>query len=57
MNDDRNYDITNKLYEILNNVKNFEVAMSNPRGGKIIVEFNGVRFNLQITPIADSVRV
>ena len=29
--DDRNYEITNKLNDVLNNVKGFDAAMSNPR--------------------------
>ena len=29
--DNRNYDVTNKIFEVLNNVKGFDVAMSNPR--------------------------
>jgi dihydrodipicolinate synthase/N-acetylneuraminate lyase len=49
--DDRNYDITNKVYDVLNNVKGFDVAMSNPRAGKIIVKHKGLNFYMTIEPI------
>lgn len=49
--DDRNYNITNKVFEILNNVKGFDVAMSNPRAGKILVKYEGVSFYMTIEPI------
>lgn len=42
--DDRNYDVTNKMTEVLNNVKGFDVAMSNPRQGKMLVCHNGINF-------------
>lgn len=29
--DNRNYDITNRITEVLNSVKGFDAAMSNPR--------------------------
>ena len=29
--DERNYNVTNKVFEVLNNVKGFDVAISNPR--------------------------
>ena len=49
--DDRNYNITNKVFEILNNVKGFDVAMSNPRTGKILVRHEGTSFCMTIEPI------
>lgn len=49
--DDRNYDVTNKMTEILNNVKGFDVAMSNPRQGKMLVRHNGISFYVTIEPI------
>lgn len=49
--DDRNYNVTNKVFEVLNNVKVFDVAMSNPRKGRIIVRHNGVSFYLNIEPV------
>lgn len=49
--DERNYKITNKVFEILNNVKGFDVAMSNPKNGKIIVRYEGVSFYMNIEPI------
>lgn len=49
--DDRNYTITNKVFEVLNNVKGFDVAMSNPREGKIIVRHKGISYYMTIEPI------
>jgi len=49
--DERNYNVTNKVFEVLNNVKGFEVAMSNPRKGTIIVRYEGVSFCMNIEPI------
>ena len=49
--DGRNYEITNKLFEVLNNVKGFDVAMNNPRNGKLIARYNGVSFCINIKPI------
>ncbi len=49
--DDRNYDITNKLTEVLNNVKGFDVAMSNPKSGKLLVRHNGTSFYVTIEPV------
>ena len=49
--DDRNYNVTNKVFEVLNNVKGFDVAMSNPRKGKLIVRHKGVSFYMNIEPI------
>lgn len=49
--DDRNYNVTNKVFEVLNNVKGFDVAMSNPRKGRIIVRHEGISFYMNIEPI------
>lgn len=49
--DNRNYNVTNKVFEILNNVKGFDVAMSNPRAGKILVRHNGISFYMTIEPV------
>lgn len=49
--DDRNYEITSKLTEVLNNVKGFDAAMSNPRQGKILVRHNGIDFYVTIEPV------
>ena len=49
--DDRNYDITNKINEILYQIKGFDnVALSNPRVGKIILRYRGEDFILSINP-------
>ena len=49
--DDRNYEITNKLTDVLNNVKGFDAAMSNPRQGKILVRYNDISFYITIEPV------
>lgn len=49
--DDRNYKVTNKVFDVLNNVKGFDVAMSNPRKGTILVKYEGVSFYMNIEPI------
>ena len=49
--DERKYNVTNKIFEVLNNVKGFDVAMANPRKGKIIVRYEGVSFYMNIEPI------
>lgn len=50
--DDRNYEITNKLNDVLNNVKGFDVAMSNPRQGKMLVRYNGISFYITILELS-----
>ncbi len=42
--DNRNYNITHKVFDVLNNIKGFDVAMGNPQNGKLIVRYNGVSF-------------
>ena len=49
--DNRNYEITNKLNDVLNNVKGFDAAMSNPRLGKMLVRYNGISFYITIEPV------
>ena len=49
--DNRNYDVTNKIFEVLGNVKEFDVAMTNPKKGKIIARYNGISFCVTIKPI------
>ena len=50
--DDRNYDITNRINEILSQIKGFDnVALSNPRVGKIILRYRGEDFILSIEPV------
>ena len=49
--DDRNYDVTNEVFDILNKIKGFDVAMSNPRKGTIILRHNGISFYMNIDPI------
>ena len=50
--DNRNYDITNSINEILNHIKGFDnVALSNPRAGKLIIRYKGEDFILSIDPV------
>ncbi len=50
MSDNRNYGISNKIYEILNQIKGFDVAMGNPADGKILVKYDNIYFELSIKP-------
>lgn len=49
--DNRNIDITNKMNEVLNNLKGFDAATSNPRDGKMLVRYNDTTFYVTIEPI------
>ena len=49
--DNRNHNVTNKVFEVLDNIKGFDVAMGNPSKGKIIVRYEGVSFYIDIEPI------
>lgn len=48
-----NYEITNEIATKLGMLKNFNTAYSNPRCGKILVEFKGEKFIVDITPEND----
>ncbi len=55
--DDRNYDITNRIKEILCQIKGFDnVALSNPRSGKIILRYKGEDFILSINPVYEDTK-
>lgn len=41
----------NTIFETLNARKGFDVAMANPRSGRLIIKHNGISFFLEITPI------
>lgn len=49
--DKRNHNVTHKIYDVLNNVKGFEVAMGNPKNGTIILRHEGISFYLKLDPI------
>ena len=49
--DKRNGEITNKIFEILNNIKGFDVAMSNPNNGIIIAKYNNINYYISVDPI------
>lgn len=51
MKDTRNYDVTNKLFSVLNEIKGFDVAMSNPKNGKLIMKYNGTSFIVEVSPL------
>lgn len=51
MFDVRNYETINELFDALNKRKGFDVAMSNPKNGKLIIKYNNTSFFLEITPI------
>lgn len=49
--DSRNHDVTNKIFDVLNNVKGFDVAMGNPKNGRIMARYNGITFYVNIEPV------
>ena len=49
--DKRNGEITNKIFEILNNIKGFDVAMANPNNGIIIAKYNNINYYISVDPI------
>lgn len=49
--DNRNYEITNRVNDVLNNVKEFDAAISNPRQDKMLVRYNGISFYITIEPV------
>ena len=49
--DKRNGKITNKIFEILNNIKGFDVAMSNPNNGIIIAKYDNINYYISVDPI------
>lgn len=51
MTDDRNYEVTNAVYDTLNRTKGFDVGMSNPSKGRIIVRHNNTDYLLEVSPI------
>lgn len=49
--DNRNHDVTNKMFEVLNNVKGFDVASRNPKTGKLLIRHNNINFYVTIEPV------
>lgn len=47
----KNYDFVVNTANILNKMKGYEVGYSNPRKGKMIVNYNGVNYMVDIEPI------
>lgn len=47
----KNYDLVTDMAPLLNKMKGYEVGYSNPRKGKMIVNFNGVNYLIDIEPI------
>lgn len=48
-----NYEITHEIATKLGMFKDFVTSYSNPRSGKILVEFKGEKFEIEITPDND----
>ena len=48
--DKRNVEITNKVYQVLNEVKGFDVAMGDPHNGKVLARFGDDNFVITIEP-------
>ena len=42
------YNTTNKIYDILNNIKGFDVAMECPKDGRILVRYRDKAFILTL---------
>ena len=49
--DNRNYNVTIKVAEVLDLVKGFDVARGTPRSGKIIIRYEDVNYILNIVPL------
>lgn len=49
--DRKNIAATEKMAEVFNNVKGFEMAISNPATGKMLMRYNGVSFLVTIDAI------
>ena len=49
--DSRNYDVTNKIFDVLNNTKGFEVAMTKPASGRMLINYKGINFTLTLEPV------
>lgn len=49
--DERNFNVTHKVVDVLNDIKGFDVAMENPRKGTIIAKYQGTSFYINIEPI------
>ena len=49
--DKRNHDVTNKIFEVLNKVKGFDVAIRNPKTGKLLIRHNNINFYVTIEPV------
>jgi len=49
--DDRKYDITNKVYEVLDDIKGFEIARGEPRTGNMIIRYKGNLYLLELSPL------
>lgn len=52
--DRRNYDVTQKIFYVLNDVKGFEVATGAPYAGKILINYKGINFIASIEPLFES---
>lgn len=48
--DKRNYDVTNKMFSVLNDTKGFEVAMGAPSSGKLLIKYSGTTYRVEVSP-------
>lgn len=53
-NKEKNFNITNRIFEVLNQIKEFEVAMSNPKHGIIICRYENIDFEINISTLYTS---
>ena len=43
--------LVDKLFRILNEVKHFRAGYSNPNSGKMLIEYHGIRYVLELREI------
>ena len=49
----KNYDLVNDMASKLNNLKGYNVGYSNPKKGKMIINYNGENYLVDIEPIGN----
>lgn len=51
MHDPRNHDVLLKVANLLDESPRMEVAYSNPDSGNLLIRYNGICYELSITPM------
>lgn len=51
MHDKRNHDVLLKVANLLDNCPKMEVAYSNPDSGNLLIRYNGICYELSISPM------